>query len=528
MPATRIMDSFLTRSPPTPAAEAHYQPMVETRGIVKRFPGIIANDNVDLDVGQGSIHAILGENGAGKSTLMHILSGLYQPDEGDIRLEGQPVAFASPLAAINAGVGMVHQHFMLVETASVAENVVLGDQGLAFHLNRARIRARVQELGEESGLELDPDAYIWQLSVGEQQRVEIVKMLYRGARLLILDEPTAVLTPQESLQLFGHLRHMAQAGKTVLFISHKLDEVLDLAHWITVMRDGRVVGHLRPQDTTKEELVRLMVGRPVLFDFAPRTAPADPVRLELRQVQVRNDRGALAIQDVSLDVRQGEILGLAGVAGNGQRELAEAVTGLRSLARGTVQVDGRDLTGSNPRRYIEGGVAYVPQDRQRTGSAPNLSLLDNLALKDYRTAQPGWILERKQQMQKSRALLAAYEVVAASERSPARLLSGGNLQKLILARELSRRCRVLIAESPTRGLDIGAIEKVHEILLRQKEEGLAILLLSEDLDEIMALSDRVAVIYHGRIMGLMAAAAADINHIGFMMAGVQPETGAQP
>ncbi len=497
--------------------------MVEARGIVKRFPGIIANDNVDLDVGRGSIHAVLGENGAGKSTLMNILSGLYRPDEGHIRLEGNSVSFSSPLEAIAAGVGMVHQHFMLVETATVAENVVLGDHALAFHLNLGRIRTRVQELSEASGLELDPDAFIWQLSVGEQQRVEIVKMLYRGARLLILDEPTAVLTPQESLQLFSQLRRMADSGKTVLFISHKLDEVLDLAHWITVMRGGQVVGHLRPQDTTKEELVRLMVGRQVLFDFAAKSLPQDDVRLALQDVKVHNDRGALAVQDVSLEVRHGEILGLAGVAGNGQRELAEAVTGLRSLAGGTIQVEGHELAGGNPRRFIDAGVAYIPQDRQRTGSSPNLSLLDNLALKDYRTAQPGWLLERKQQMQESRGLLETYEVVAASERAPARLLSGGNLQKLILARELSRRCGVLIAESPTRGLDIGAIEKVHEILLRQKAEGLAILLLSEDLDEIMALSDRIAVIYHGRIMGIMAAMEADINRIGFMMAGVQPE-----
>ncbi len=513
----------LAGPPSSPAAEDHYRPMVEVRGIVKRFPGIIANDNIDLDVGQGSIHAILGENGAGKSTLMHILSGLYRPDEGDIRLEGRSVSFASPLEAIAAGVGMVHQHFMLVETATVAENVVLGDHTVPFHLRLAQIRARVQALGAEADLELDPDAYIWQLSVGEQQRVEIVKMLYRGARLLILDEPTAVLTPQESQQLFGQLRQMAHTGKTVLFISHKLDEVLDLAHWITVMRGGRVVGHLRTQDTTKQELVRLMVGRQVLFDFPTRTVPRDPVRLALQDIKVQNERGALVVQDVSLEIRQGEILGLAGVAGNGQRELAEAVTGLRSLVGGTIRVDGADVTGGSPRRYIDGGVAYVPQDRQRTGSAPNLSLLDNLVLKNYRTAQPGWLLDRRRQVPASRKLLETYGVIAASEQAPARLLSGGNLQKLILARELSQRCRVLIAESPTRGLDIGAIEKVHEILLRQKETGLAILLLSEDLDEILALSDRVAVIYRGRIMDVMVAAETDMNRIGFMMAGVQPE-----
>lgn len=508
----------------SPASAHNYLPMVEMRGITKRFPGVIANDRVDLDVGQGSIHAILGENGAGKSTLMHILSGLYRPEAGIIRIEDREVRFTSPLDAIRTGIGMVHQRFMLVETLTVAENVVLGDRGLGLHFQPAQVREQVMLLGAESGLELDPDAYIWQLSVGEQQRVEIVKLLYRGARLLILDEPTAVLTPQESALLFGHIRQMAARGYTVLFISHKLEEVLALVHWITVMRGGRVVEHVRARDTSRDELVRMMVGRPVLFDFARPDTPVGRPRLILEDVCVRNDRGTEAVRHVSLEVREGEILGIAGVAGNGQRELAEAVTGLRPLTGGRVHVDGSELTGAAPRQYIDAGVAYVPQDRHRTGTAPNLSLVENLALKSYRTARPGLWLDWGDQTQRARHLLAQYTVIATSPQAPARVLSGGNLQKVILARELSGKRRVLVAASPTRGLDIGAMESVHETLLQRKALGLAILLLSEDLDEVLILSDRVAVMYEGRIMGIFEARTVDVNRLGLLMAGAESAT----
>lgn len=505
--------------PATPREESHYLPMAEMQGITKRFPGTIANDKVDLNVAQGSVHAVLGENGAGKSTLMNVLSGRYRPDEGEIRIEGQVRQFSAPRDAIRAGVGMVHQHFMLVETLTVAENVVLGDTSIGYRVQPAALRARVAALSAEAGLELDPDAYIWQLSVGEQQRVEIVKMLYRGARLLILDEPTAVLTPQERAQLFAHIRLMAEAGRTILFISHKLEEVLAAADWITVMRGGRVVDHVRPQDTRQEELVRMMVGRPVLFDFKrPQVALGAP-RLILEHARALNDRGAEAVRDVSLAVRAGEILGIAGVAGNGQRELAETLTGLRPLTRGRIQVDQRELTNAAPRRFIDAGVAYVPQDRRRTGTAPNLSLIQNLALKSYRTDLPGYLISHARQARQADAWLARFAVTASSSRVPARILSGGNLQKLILARELSGPRRVLIAESPTRGLDIGAIESVQETLLQQKEAEVAILLLSEDLDEILTLSDCVAVMFEGRLSDVMDAAQADADRIGHMMAG---------
>ena len=493
--------------------------MVEMQGICKSFPGVVANDNVDLEVARGNVHAILGENGAGKSTLMHILSGLYRPTAGDIWVEGVLRHFSAPLDAIEAGIGMVHQHFMLAETLTVAENVILGDRSLGLRITPTQIQETVAALAAETGMDVDPDAYIWQLSVGEQQRVEIIKMLYRGARLLILDEPTAVLVPQERTQLFRQVRRMAMAGHTILFISHKLDEVMTLADMVTVMRAGKVVATVPTQETSQEELVRMMVGRPVLFDFEKVPVDIGDTCLRLENLQVRNERGAVAVKGVSLEVRAGEILGIAGVAGNGQRELAEAITGLRPASQGKVEVEGLDTTHSTTREIIDAGVAYVPPDRQRTGTAPNLTLIQNLALKDYRTAQPGQFMSRSQQAQRAADLIEKYDVIAASPEMPARLLSGGNLQKLILARELSAPIRVLIASSPTRGLDIGAIESVQKTLLAQKAQGLAILLISEDLDEILALSDRVAVMYEGELRGPLDAAGIDVEAVGLMMAG---------
>ena len=505
----------ISRTPDLPAADIS----VEMRGISKNFPGVVANDQVDLKVARGSVHAILGENGAGKSTLMNILSGLYRPTEGEILVEGELQHFSAPLDAIEAGIGMLHQHFMLAETLTVAENVVLGDRGLGLRFSPSRVRSTVAQLASETGLEVDPDAYIWQLSVGEQQRVEIIKMLYRGARLLILDEPTAVLVPQERTQLFIQVRRMASAGHTILFISHKLDEVMALADMVTVMRAGKVVATVRTQDTNQEELVRMMVGRPVLFDFDRPQVEIGTACLRLENLQVRNERGALAVKDVSLEVRAGEILGIAGVAGNGQRELAEAITGLRPIDQGKLEVEGQDLTRSHTRDIIDAGVAYVPPDRQRTGSAPNLTLIQNLALKEYRTAQTGQFMSRSQQAERASELIDSYDVIASSPEMPARLLSGGNLQKLILARELSAQIRVLIASSPTRGLDIGAIESVQKTLLAQKGQGLAILLISEDLDEILALSDRIAVMYEGELHGPLDAEGISVEAVGLMMAG---------
>ena len=496
--------------------------MVEMRGISKRFPGVLANDRVDLDVAAGSIHALLGENGAGKSTLMHILSGLYRPNSGTIRVEDRFVTFASPLDAIRAGVGMVHQHFMLVETQTVAENVVLGDHRLGFRMKPAAIRNTVTNLGRESGLEIDPGAFIWQLSVGERQRVEIVKMLHRGARLLVLDEPTAVLTPQEADTLFDRMRGMANTGRTLLFISHKLNEVMELAETVTVMRQGRVVDTVPKSQVSRRELARMMVGSPVLFDVKIPEVERGHRLLSLRNLRVENDRGHTAVNDLSLELHQGEILGVAGVAGNGQRELAEAVTGLRKIQSGTVELDSRDVSGASQRRMIDLGISWVPQDRQHTGTAPNLSIQENFDLKRYRTARKGPFLNRAAQSERAENLLTKYNVVAANRHQPVRLLSGGNLQKVILARELSTELRVLVAESPTRGLDVGAIQTVHELLMEQRSRGLAILLLSEDLQEVLSLSDRVAVIHNGRIMGILTREQADADTVGLLMAGVIP------
>lgn len=512
------------RRQPGPRAAAAPRPnMVEMRDISKRFPGVLANDRVDLDVASGSIHALLGENGAGKSTLMHILSGLYRPDSGTMKVEDRTVSFASPLHAIRAGVGMVHQHFMLVETQTVAENVVLGDRRLGFRMDPAAIRDTVAGLGRESGLEIDPDALIWQLSVGERQRVEIVKMLHRGARLLILDEPTAVLTPQEADTLFDRMRGMARAGRTLLFISHKLNEVMELAETVTVMRQGRVVDTVPKAQVSHRELVHMMVGSPVLFDITVPPVQQGRKLLSLRNLRVENDRGQTAVDNLSLDLHQREILGVAGVAGNGQRELAEAITGLRKLQAGTIELDEFDVTGSNQRRMIDLGISWVPQDRQHTGTAPNLSIQENFDLKHYRSARRGPFLDRAGQSRRAAALLARYRVAAAGRHQPVRLLSGGNLQKVILARELSTELRVLVAESPTRGLDVGAIQNVHELLMEQRSRGVAILLLSEDLQEVLSLSDRVAVIHSGRIMGILPRARAEADTIGMLMAGVVPE-----
>ena len=519
MPRTSESQS---RTQTGPRAAAHSRNMVEMRGISKRFPGVLANDRVNLDVAAGSIHALLGENGAGKSTLMHILSGLYRPDSGTMKVEDRTVSFASPLDAIQAGVGMVHQHFMLVETQTVAENVVLGDHRLGFHMDPSAIRDTVAEQGRASGLEIDPDALIWQLSVGERQRVEIVKMLHRGARLLILDEPTAVLTPQEADTLFDRMRGMAEAGRTLLFISHKLNEVMALAETVTVMRQGRVVDTVPQSQVSRRELVSMMVGSPVLFDVAIPPVQQGRKLLSLRNLTVENDRGQTAVDNLSLDLHQREILGVAGVAGNGQRELAEAITGLRKLQGGAVVLDGFDVAGANQRRMIDLGISWVPQDRQHTGTAPNLSIQENFDLKRYRTARGGLFLDRSGQASRAAALLAKYGVAAASRHQPVRLLSGGNLQKVILARELSTELRVLVAESPTRGLDVGAIQTVHELLMEQRSRGVAILLLSEDLQEVLSLSDRVAVIHSGRIMGILPRVRADADTIGMLMAGVVP------
>ncbi|MBI4769626.1 MAG: ABC transporter ATP-binding protein, partial [Chloroflexi bacterium] len=433
---------------------------VELRGIVKRFPGVLANDGVDFDVCAGEVHALLGENGAGKSTLMHQLYGLYQPDEGQILLNGQPHAFHSPADAIRAGIGMIHQHFMLVPTLTVTENVALGLRSSREpRLDLDRISARILSLAETYGLKVDPAAYVWQLAVGEQQRVEILKALYRGAGLLILDEPTAVLTPQEVDDLFVTLRAMADEGHGLIFISHKLHEVLAISGRVTVLRDGRVVGERTTGEVTRGELARLMVGREVR-PLQPQPLPAGEVRLRLEGLRAVGDRGTETLRGVSLQVRGGEIVGVAGISGNGQRELAECLAGLRPPAGGRIEIDGQDVTGFSPRRLLATRQAYIPEERMRDGAIRDFTVQENLILQDH--AGPalarGIFLNFRAIARRCAALVRDFNVKTPSLETPLKNLSGGNIQKLILARELSRQPGVLIAAQPTRGVDIGATE----------------------------------------------------------------------
>ena len=507
-------------APPSGAA-------VTMRGITKRFPGVVANDGVDFEATVGEVHALLGENGAGKSTLSNILTGLYRADEGELELYGQPVEFHSPRDALDAGVGMVHQHFRLVEPFTVAENVVLGDHrdvGRSFLLHHRTIDQRVAELGERYGLAVDPRARIWQLSVGEQQRVEILKVLYRGARVLILDEPTAVLTPQEADALFVTLRAMAAEGRTVIFISHKLHEVTAVADRVTVLRGGRSIGTVETDEATPHSLAALMVGREVAVARRREGGGAiGEVVLELEGLTALGDRGVEALKSVSLAVHAGEVLGVAGVAGNGQRELAEAVTGMRPVVSGTVSVGGAPLRPGDPRPAIRAGIAHVPEDRLHTGVAPSLSIASNVVLKSYRGGDfsSGPLLRLRRIRDWAVELIRSYDVKAPGAGTPARQLSGGNLQKVVLAREFSGEPKVLVAAGPTRGLDVGAIETVHAYLRAAAEEGVAVLLISEDLDEVLTLSDRIAVMYEGAVVGEVDARSTTVEEIGLLMAGVR-------
>lgn len=497
-------------------------PALAAHRITKRFPGgVVANEAVDLEVRRGEVHALLGENGAGKSTLSNVFTGLYRADEGHLEVDGVPVAFTSPRDAITAGIGMVHQHFRLVDTFTVAENVALGEHG---RFSRREAGKRVAALGERYGLGVDPTARIWQLSVGQQQRVEILKALSREARILILDEPTAVLTPQEAEGLFAVLRRMTDEGRSVIFISHKLDEVRAVADRVTVLRDGRSEGTRDVAGSTTRELARLMVGREVLLgaDHVPRARVAsDEVRLALRGVSARGDRGEESLVDVDLEVRAGEILGVCGVAGNGQRELAEVIGGTRTATAGTVTIAGTPLRRADPRQAQRAGLALVPEDRLHTGLAPSLPVEDNLALMAYRRPPlaTGPFVRRARVRARATALIGEYDVRCPGPTTPTRVLSGGNVQKVLLARELSSDPQVLVAASPTRGLDVGAIESVRALLVAAAERGVGILLLSEDLDEILSLSDRVAVIYEGRIVATVDRADADLEELGLLMGG---------
>jgi simple sugar transport system ATP-binding protein len=500
--------------------------MMEMRGITKRFPGVLANDNVDFDVRAGEVHTLLGENGAGKSTLMKILYGLYQADEGEVLLEGEPVVINSPTTAIAHNIGMIHQHFMLVETLTVAENVALGlpsSKGAFTDLDV--VSDRIVELGGKYGLDLDPSAVVWQLAVGQKQRVEIVKALYRDAHLLILDEPTAVLTPQEVDQLFETLRQLTADGRGLIFISHKLHEVLALSDRITVLRQGRVTGHATPHEATRSSLAEMMVGREVkLAPDKPEVNVAEPA-LVVSGLEVYGDRGIVAVDDFNLEVRGGEILGIAGVSGNGQRELAEAIAGLRTVTKGSIEIAGTDVTNNRPIEVRDVGLAYVPEARMKDGCIASFTVSENVLLVDHRETRFlnrglfdfGAIREHAQ------GLVDEYSVKTPTLETPVRSLSGGNIQKLILARELEGTPTVLLASQPTRGVDIGAAEYIHERLVAQREEGTAILVISEDLDEVFGLSDRIAVMYEGQIMGIVDPATATREQVGLMMAGVRPD-----
>lgn len=500
------------------------QNIVEMQRITKEFPGVLAADHVDFTLRKGEIHALLGENGAGKSTLMNILTGLYKQDHGDIFINGIPQTFASPNQAIAAGIGMVHQHFMLVPTHTVTENVLLGLKDPKFHMGLKKYDQKVKELGEQMGLPIEPTAKIWQLSVGEQQRVELIKMLYRGAEILILDEPTAVLAPSEIEAFFATLRKMTEQGKSIIFISHKLNEVLQIADRLTIMRRGKVTASgVDPSGMTVNDLAKLMVGREISFDIHKKEVTPGEVVLETQDLECLNDKGLPALRGININIRAGEIVGLAGVAGNGQKELADVLTGLRKLTHGKVTVSGSDITNKDPKMIISKGVSHIPEDRHHVGSAPSLSITDNVIMKNY-VREPishGMSMDKKAAENYSSELRTAYDILSPSINTPVRLLSGGNLQKVILAREISENPAVMIAMQPTRGLDVGAIEGVQKLILQQQEEGAAILLVSEELEELLSLSDRIYVIFEGKIMGEVLD--KDVDKIGLMMTGTPME-----
>ncbi len=497
---------------------------LELAGITKRFGSLVANDGVDLVVEPGEIHCLLGENGAGKTTLMNVLFGLLRHDAGEIRVDGETVEFADPGDAVRRGIGMVHQHFMLVPVFTVAENVVLGFEPTrrAGFLDRRRARADVARLSAEFGLEVEPDAVVESLPVGIQQRVEILKALQRDAQLLILDEPTAVLTPQEIQALFGIMRSLAAAGRSILFITHKLKEVMAVADRITVMRLGRVVGTARPEETNEADLAAMMVGRSV--ELVVRKAPARPGRdvLKLSDLTVVDERGVTVVDHVDLRVRAGEIVALAGVQGNGQTELAEAITGLRPVTSGSVRVDGLDLTNATPRQVIHAGVAHVPEDRQGDGLVSGMTIAENLILDvyDQRPYARLGSLDLGEVRRQAERKLVDFDIRAASPTVPVGTLSGGKQQKVVVARELSRPVKLLVASQPTRGLDVGSIEYVHRRIVEERDAGAAVLIVSSELDEVLALGDRIAVMFRGRITGVVAPGTGR-ERIGLLMAGME-------
>ncbi|HEX7581864.1 MAG TPA: ABC transporter ATP-binding protein [Gaiellaceae bacterium] len=486
-------------------AAASDTPVLELRGITKRFPGVLANDNVDFDLRPGEVHALLGENGAGKSTLMNILYGLYRPDEGEILLNGKPAEISSPHGAIAAGIGMVHQHFMLIPVMTVAENIVLAAEPRrnGVLLDTAAAERRVRELADQFSFHIDPHARVQDITVGQQQRVEILKALYRHADILILDEPTAVLTPQEAIELFEILRRLVADGMSVIFISHKLNEVLDIADRITVLRRGRKVDTIQGEGATEAGLARMMVGRDVLLRVDKKSSTPGELLLHVDELHVRDDRGLEAVRGVSFDVHAGEIVAIAGVDGNGQTQLIDAITGLQKPESGSIVVAGEELSGASAHSFLQHGVGHIPEDRHRRGLVLEFTLAENLVLHDYARepfADRGF-LHPMRILESARRLLKEFDVRGGTPQTRASALSGGNQQKVVVAREVHRNPKVLIAAQPTRGLDVGAIEFVHRRLVEERNEGRAVLLVSLELEEVLSLADRILVIYEGRIVG---------------------------
>jgi ABC-type uncharacterized transport system ATPase subunit len=504
-------------------------PLLELKGITKRFPGVVANDDVDFELRRGEVHALLGENGAGKSTLMNILYGLYHPDDGQIRLKGKPLRINSPREAIDSGIGMVHQHFMLIPVMTVAENIVLATEptrgGVLLDYDAAV--ERVEEIAAQFKFAINPRARIENISVGQQQRVEILKALYRNADILILDEPTAVLTPQEAQELFAILQNLKNEGLSIIFISHKLNEVLEIADRITVLRRGKTVETVPRAGATEESLAKLMVGRDVLLRVDKGPAQPGATLLRVEDLRVRDDRGLDAVRGLTFEVRAGEIVGVAGVDGNGQSELIDAIAGLRSVAGGRVEIDGEDVTNKSGHDSLEAGLGHIPEDRQRRGLVLDFTLAENIALHDF--DQPpasrwGWLYPRRL-IARARRLLREFDVRGGGPETPAASLSGGNQQKVVLAREVSREPKVLIAAQPTRGLDVGAIEFVHRRLVDERDRGRAILLVSFELDEILSLSDRILVVFEGRIVGEYGPDVSE-EELGIAMTGGRREVAA--
>lgn len=503
------------------------EPVLDLRGITKSFPGVLANDHISLDLMQGEIHALLGENGAGKTTLMNILYGLYKPDEGDIYVKGQKLAVNTPNDAIKAGVGMVHQHFMLIPVFTVTENVMLGDEYLkpGGFLDRKKAAARIREISQQYNLEVDPDSYVKDLPVGIQQRVEIIKLLFRNADILILDEPTAVLTPQEVDELFGIMKKLVAQGKSIILITHKLREVMDFADRTTVIRGGKVIGTARQSETNQVQLAAMMVGRQIELNIDKKDAEAGEVVLAVDNLKVLDTHHQIAVSNVSFDVRAGEVLGIAGVQGNGQTELVRALTGLQHPVEGKIHLLGQDVTHAPVKQITELGTAHIPEDRQKDGLVLTYSIEDNLILNTW-YKEPfthNVVLQRKIILDNAQQRISNFDIRTPSAQTATSHLSGGNQQKVIVAREFSRPIKLLVASQPTRGLDVGSIEYIHKRIIEKRDDGCAVLLVSTELDEIMQLSDRVAVMYRGHILAIVDPKTTTREQIGLLMAGVVPE-----